>query len=109
MQTVEQLSLVLVDPLHLYVKDGVRVHLHLAVLLQEGGKLEFVLLKEARVDTCQNVWRRRARRRVRVYLFDCGHLSEEGAIVHKLQDLLQLVKIGEEVVSDSLTGKTRIG
>lgn len=45
-QTVEQLPLVFVDPLHLDVKDGLWVHLHLAVLLQEGGELQLVLLQE---------------------------------------------------------------
>ncbi len=44
MQTVEQLPLIFVDPLHLDIKDGVRVHLHLDVLLQEGGELQLALL-----------------------------------------------------------------
>lgn len=54
-QTVEQLPLVLVDPLHLHVKDGVRVHFHMAPLLQEGGELQLVLLKQGRTDSRQQV------------------------------------------------------
>lgn len=44
MQAVEQLSFVLMDPLHLDVKHGVGVDLHLVVLFKMGGKLHFVLL-----------------------------------------------------------------
>ena len=45
MQAGEQLTLGLVDPLHLHLKDGVWVHLHLSLLLQEGGELQLVLLR----------------------------------------------------------------
>lgn len=45
MQTVEQLSLVLVDPFDLDVKHGVGVDLHLVVLLQVHGELHLVLLR----------------------------------------------------------------
>lgn len=44
-QTVEQLSLVLVDPLDLNVKHGVGVDLYLVVLLQVHGELHLVLLR----------------------------------------------------------------
>ena len=44
-QAVEQLSLVLVDPLHLDVKHGVGVDLHLVVLLQVDGELQLVFLR----------------------------------------------------------------
>ena len=43
-EDVEQLSLVLVDPLHLHVKQGVRVDLHSMSLLQVGRKPRLVLL-----------------------------------------------------------------
>lgn len=43
-QTVEQLPLVLMDPLYLDIKDGLWVHLHLTVLLQECSKLQLVFL-----------------------------------------------------------------
>lgn len=44
MQTVEELSLVLVDPLYLDIKDGVQIYLLLRYLLQIGGEVELVLL-----------------------------------------------------------------
>lgn len=50
MQTVEQLSLVLVDSLDLDVKHGVGVDLHLVVLLQVHGKLQLVLLRYQNVN-----------------------------------------------------------
>lgn len=43
-QTVEQLSLVLMDSLDLNVKHGVRVDLHLVVFLQVHSKLHLVFL-----------------------------------------------------------------
>ena len=43
-QAVEQLPLVLVDPLHMHVEHGGGVDLHLVLLLQEGRELELVLL-----------------------------------------------------------------
>lgn len=43
-QTVEQLPLVLMDPLHLQVKHGVGVDLHLVVFLKVNRKLHLVLL-----------------------------------------------------------------
>lgn len=43
-EDVEQLSLVLVDSLHMDVKDGLSVDLHLVLLLQVGCKLLLVLL-----------------------------------------------------------------
>ena len=54
-QAVEQLSLVLMDPLHLDVKHGVGVDLHLVVLLQVGGKLQLVLLRKPEVRRSQRV------------------------------------------------------
>lgn len=45
MQAVEQLPLVLVDPLDLNVEHGVGVDLHLVVLLKIGRKLKLVLLQ----------------------------------------------------------------
>ena len=44
MQAVEQLPLVLVDPLHLHVEHGVGVDLHLVVLLQVHSELHLVFL-----------------------------------------------------------------
>ena len=45
MQDIEQLSLVLVDPLDMDVKDGVTVDLHIIVVLQVLCKLFLVLLQ----------------------------------------------------------------
>lgn len=45
-QTGEQLSLVLVDSLHLDVKHGVRMDNQAVVLLQVCRELDFVLLRE---------------------------------------------------------------
>ena len=44
MQAVEQLSLVLMDPLDLHVEHRLGVDLHLIVLLQIGRELHLVLL-----------------------------------------------------------------
>lgn len=44
-EAVEQLSFILVNPLHLDVEHGVGVDLHLVLLLQVGGKFHFVLLR----------------------------------------------------------------
>lgn len=44
-QAVEYLSLVLVDPLHVDVKDGPRVYLHTVLFLQILCKLQLVLLR----------------------------------------------------------------
>lgn len=44
MQAVEQLSFILVDPLHLDVKHGVGIDLHLVVLFKMSSKLHLVLL-----------------------------------------------------------------
>lgn len=58
-QAVEQLSFVLVDPLHVDIKHGVGVDLHLVLLFKIGSKLHLVLLKvEA---TPKNVIRNRKR------------------------------------------------
>lgn len=43
-QAVEQLPLVLVDPLHVHVEHGRRVDLHPVLLLQQQGELELVVL-----------------------------------------------------------------
>ena len=43
-QAVQELPLVLVDPLHLHVEHGGRVDLHFVLLLQELRKLQLVLL-----------------------------------------------------------------
>ena len=48
-QAVEQLPLVLVDPLHVHVKHGRGVDLHPVLLLQEGGELDLVFLGEQRL------------------------------------------------------------
>lgn len=44
MQAIQELSLVLVDTLHLHVEHGGRVDLHFVLLLQELRKLQLVLL-----------------------------------------------------------------
>lgn len=44
MQAVQQLPLVLVDPLHVHVEHGGRVDFHLIFLLQEGRELQLVFL-----------------------------------------------------------------
>lgn len=44
MQTVEQLSLVFMNSLHLDVEHGVGVDLHLVVLFQVHSKLQLVFL-----------------------------------------------------------------
>ena len=43
-EDVKQLSLVLMDPLHVHIKDGVHVDLDIIVLLQILGKLLLVVL-----------------------------------------------------------------
>lgn len=43
-QAVEQLPLVLVDPLHVQIKHGVGVDLHLVVLLKVDSELHLILL-----------------------------------------------------------------
>lgn len=45
MQAVEQLPLVLMDPLHLHVKHGVGVDLHFVLFFQVGRELQLVLLQ----------------------------------------------------------------
>lgn len=44
MQTVQQLPLVLMDPLHVHVEHGGRVDFHLIFLLQEGRELQLIFL-----------------------------------------------------------------
>lgn len=51
-QAVEQLSFVLVDPLHLHVKHGAGVDLHLVVLLKMCSELHLVLLK-VQAEECE--------------------------------------------------------
>lgn len=46
-QAVEQLPLVLMDPLHLDIEHGTAVDLYLVVLFEIGSKLHLVLLKVA--------------------------------------------------------------
>ena len=41
------------------------------------------------------------------HLFDFGHVSDELVVVDKLQDFLELMKIGEEVVSNRLQEQQR--
>ena len=45
MEDIEQLSLVLVNPLDMHVKDGVHVDLHIVVVLKVCGKLLLVFLQ----------------------------------------------------------------
>lgn len=45
METVEQLSLVFVDTLHLTVKHALRVNIHIILLLQMNSKFVLVVLK----------------------------------------------------------------
>lgn len=47
-QAVEQLPLVLVDPLHVHIEHGRGVDLHPVLLLQEGRELHLVFLGEQR-------------------------------------------------------------
>lgn len=44
-QAVEQLSLVLVDSLHVDVEHGAGVDLHLVLLFEVGSKLQLVFLQ----------------------------------------------------------------
>lgn len=53
-QAVEQLPLVLVDPLHVHVEHGRRVDPHPVLLLQVLRKLHLVVLSHARKDTDTN-------------------------------------------------------
>ena len=111
MQAVEQLSLVLVDPLDLHVEHGLWVDLHLVVLLQVGRELHLVLLKKVHVGTEQTlviplqitgqkgVVKTTARC---THLFDFGDVADEGFVVHELQEILQLVQVSDVVVTDSL-------
>ena len=55
-QAVEQLALVLVDPLDVNVEHGGRVDLHAVLLLQVLGKLLLVVLRGASWDT-RGEWR----------------------------------------------------
>lgn len=36
------------------------------------------------------------------HLFDFGHIPNEGVIVHKVQELLQLVQVSDVVLTNSL-------
>lgn len=56
-QAVEQLALVLVDPLHLHIKHGAGVDLHLVLLLQVCSELQLVLL-EGGAETCREMSKR---------------------------------------------------
>ena len=47
-QAVEQLPLVLMDPLHVHVEHGRGVDLDPILLLQEGGELDLIFLGEQR-------------------------------------------------------------
>lgn len=47
-QAVEQLPLVLVDPLHVHVKHGGRVDFHPVLLLQVLSEFHLVILRENR-------------------------------------------------------------
>lgn len=51
MQTVEQLSLVFMNSLHLDVEHGVGVDLHLVVLFQVHSKLQLVFLDVFKMST----------------------------------------------------------
>lgn len=44
-QAVQELPLVLVDPLHVHIKHGGRVDFHPILLLQKGRELQFVFLQ----------------------------------------------------------------
>lgn len=48
-QAVQQLSLILVDPLHLDIEHGVRIDLHLIMLLQMCRKFQFIFLKDKQI------------------------------------------------------------
>jgi len=115
-QAVEQLPLVLVDPLHVHVEHGVGVDLHLVVLLQVGGELHLVLLRGARRDeTRAPGYYRRAWTTLDhdtlpgsiavsfTHLFDFGNVADEGIVVHKLEKVLELVQVSDVIVTDSLT------
>lgn len=49
-QAVEQLPLVLVDPLHVHIEHGGRVDLHPVLLLQQLGELVLVVLPRKRKE-----------------------------------------------------------
>lgn len=55
MEAVEQLSLVLVDPLDMDVKDGGRVDLDVVVLLDVLSQLHFVFLVTKMKNICSTV------------------------------------------------------
>lgn len=101
MQTVEQLPLVFMDPLHLDVKQGAGIDLHLIVFLQMGGKLHLVLLRCDIVEECY------AKRSLALavsssHLFDFGDVPNEGVIVYKVQKPLQLVQVTDVVLTNPL-------
>lgn len=109
-QTVEQLSLVLVDPLDLKVEHGVGVDLHLVGLLKVGSKLHLVLLN-VEVPKRNEILQKTGRSRENVHLytsiisshlFDFGNIPNEGVIVHKVQKVLQLVKVTDVVLTNPL-------
>lgn len=110
MQAVQQLPFVLVDPLHLDVKHGVGVDLHLVLLFEIGCKLQLVLLKcevipshaiRNEQGTTDN--NRPATLAIsRSHLFDFGNIPNEGIVIHKLQKLLQLVQVSDVVFTNPL-------
>lgn len=55
-QAVEQLPLVLVDPLHVHIEHGGRVDLHPVLLLQQLGELELVVLPRKREEPLAERW-----------------------------------------------------
>lgn len=77
-QTVEQLALVLVDPLDLHVEHGRQVDRDAVLLLEERRQLHLVLL------------------------LDRLHGPDEAGIVHVSLQLLQILQMRDPTVSDFL-------
>lgn len=101
-QTGEQLSLVLVDSLHLDVKHGVGMDNQAVVLLQERRELDFVLLRERKTRTVGERDRKDEPGGTDGHLFNSSDVSDERVVVGKLEDVLQLMEVSQEIVTNSL-------
>lgn len=103
-QAGEQLSLVLVDSLHLDVEHGVGIHDQVVVLIQERRELYFVLLRESERQR-QREFRGQPRgtegQRDR-HLFNSSDVADEHVVVGELEDLPQLLEVSQEVFADPL-------
>lgn len=102
-QTGEQLSLVLVDSLHLDVEHGVGIDHQVVVLVQVCRELYFVLLRETDSQGERDDEARRADR----HLLNSRDVSGERVIVCVLEDVLQLIEVCQEAITNPLQPHNR--